>query len=147
MDISDILNLENSRGYDPRTDPEWTKSKKIKRSNKVNTSSGIHSTGTMTANIPIDIPVIQNLTNTPVNSPDNAFITQTQYNLKLGSTRDKPLNVKDPNDYKVYLPYAFARLLLNMPIPCYHPASNYNFTGNLYERQKQVAFDSIEHLK
>ena len=54
---------------------------------------------------------------------------------------------KDPDDYMVHLPYAFARLLLNIPIPSYHPSSNYNFTGSLYESQTQVAFDAIEHLE
>lgn len=52
MDISDILSLENSRGYDPRTDPEWTKSNRSNNATKV---------GTLSANIPIDIQLIPNV--------------------------------------------------------------------------------------
>ena len=63
---------------------------------------------------------------------------------------DKLLNGEDtrePDDYNVYLPYAFTRILLNIPIPNYHPMSNYNFVGNLYESQVQVASDAIDHLE
>jgi len=47
----------------------------------------------------------------------------------------------------IQLPYSFARALLKIPIPNYHPPASYEFTKKLYPSQVQVADDAITHLK
>lgn len=50
------------------------------------------------------------------------------------------------NDYYINLPYFFARKLLNINIPNYHPDTHYKFTKSLYESQLQVTQDAVNQL-
>lgn len=52
----------------------------------------------------------------------------------------------DDDNYLVQLPYTFARILLDLPIPNYHPTVSYQFTSKLYESQVQVVGDAIQGL-
>ncbi len=53
--------------------------------------------------------------------------------------------MSDIND-TIILPYAFARVLLKLSIPSYHPTIPYRFTKQLYESQIPMAKEALEQL-
>lgn len=69
--------------------------------------------------------------------------TDTKNNNKLDKGNK---NDYDPNNYIVQLPYSFARILLNLPIPDTHPTVKYSFTKQLYHSQVQIIEDAIDGL-
>lgn len=81
---------------------------------------------------------------------NNYFNSYNKYKKNKHEDEKDVINMYEPmrvnNQDIIKLPYQFARLLLNIPIPNNHMDIHYDFKGKLYESQIQISMDAINSL-